>query len=190
MGCSDNNSQKDAGNATLINKSVNDSSWTSKLSVALNIPKIHNGVDSFELRLWSSLSMTDLQLLTTLRYSDGQWHCTESRYWIGKIDEWGKNGFPLADSVQTKKLFSMIPYESILDSLRSYNLWNKPSQHDIPNFVDNTADGMAYTLEIAGNEKFHSITYRNPQAYSDPFNRQFYSLLKFLSNSIGAFVIP
>ena len=134
--------------------------------------------------------ITDLKLLTTLRYSGGQWHCTETRYWIGKTDEREKNEFPSVDSVQTKKTISMISFESILDSLRNYNLWNMPSQHDIPNFADNTADGMTYTLEAADTERYHSITYRNPQAYSDPYNRQFYSLLKFLRESIGAFLIP
>lgn len=190
LGCSGRTSEKDAGNAGDTNMLGNDSNWTAKRTIALNLPRINHGVDSFELRLWSSFSMLDLQSLITLRYSDGQWHYTESIYWIGKIDEWGKNMALWVDSVQTKRIFSTIPYESILDSIQRYSFWDMPSQQDIPDFVDRTADGVEYILEVAGRERYKSITYRNPQKYSDTFNRQFNSLLEFLSKSIKAFVIP
>jgi hypothetical protein len=190
IGCSDRESQNQTNDTRKKNNEViRDSSLTTRLSTALHLPKIEKGVDSFELRLWSSLSMTDLQILTTLRFSDGLWHCTQSRYWIGAITEWGKNRSLYVDSVETRKVVPTIPYKDLLDTIRRYHITNIPSQQDIPGFVDRTADGMVYVLEIAESNKYYSITYRNPQTYDDSANKKISSLLSFLNRSISAFTI-
>jgi hypothetical protein len=160
--CTSKTSQKTIEEPIKINKVVlSDSSWTNKLAVALNLPIIDHGVDSFELRLWSSLTMTDLQTLTILRFSDGIWHCTESRYWIDAIDEWGRNQSLIADSVLTRKITPRSPIKTIIDSLDHYEIFKIPSQQEIPNFVDRTADGISYTLELAGPNRYYKVSYRN-----------------------------
>lgn len=190
FGCSDRTSQNKSNNSTKKTETaVNDSSWTTRLSIALNLPTINRGVDSFELRLWSSLSITDIRNVIILRFSGGRWHCTESQYWVETIDEMGVNSALSADSIQTKKVLPAIPYKDLLDSIKHYEIWNIPTQQDIPDFVDRTADGMTYTLEIAQPHKYYSVTYRNPQAYTDPANEKFNALLKFLSRSINVFTI-
>jgi hypothetical protein len=187
---SDNhNRQESVGKDKIL---VDSSTWAMRLmrlANTLNLPRIDKGVDSFELRLWSSLSGTDLQILTILRFSDSAWCCTESRYWVGSIDEWGKNRSLYADSVFTRRILPKTPFNIILDTLNQYELFKLPSQHEIPGFVDKTADGMNYTLEISTSQSYKVIKYRNPQYYNDTLNRKITSLLKFLNHSINAFVM-
>src|SRR2546421_8363128 len=66
---------------TSVRFGFSDHEWHQKLTDAFNLPRIDNGVDSFELRLWSLMAMTDLETITILRFKDSTWRLTETRYW-------------------------------------------------------------------------------------------------------------
>jgi hypothetical protein len=163
--------------------------WHQKFTNAINLPDITKGVDSFELRLWCDLVITDLKTVTILRYTDSSWKLTETRYWVNTPNEWAKQPELIIDSLTTKRVIPKLPFFQAIDSIESYRLDTAITQRKIPNFEDRTADGMSYTIEIATKNSYRVIYYNNPFSYSDPNDTQITKFLKFMGKNLNAFVI-
>lgn len=142
----------------------------------LNLPYIFNGVDSFELRIWSYSMWTRKDLLI-LRYLKDKWVLTEYEYYTNEN---------LVDSLQSNS--KQILYDSISgikNLLESDSLLNLPSQFQIPGFWDNTADGVTYHLEIATKKFYKFLSYHNPAFFKDKYNRFFQSILDALNSKLN-----
>jgi hypothetical protein len=159
------------------------------LTNALNLSQINQGVDSFELRLWSSLAPTDLAILTILKFIDSAWHLTETQYWISYTNKYPAPDLFILDSSTTKKQGHKVEFSALIDSIESFNLQNIPDQNKIPDFRDGTADGMYYTLEVATKTKYKIFSYHNPARYQDSTNRKVTDILVFLQRNLNAFVM-
>jgi hypothetical protein len=155
----------------------------------LNFSQIEKGVDSFELRLWSSVATTDFNFLTILKYSDSTWHLTETRYWIENVKNYPNADLMMLDSSKTKLNFPTRSFEKIIDSIESFRIDLIPSQHQIAGFMDKTADGAYYTLEVATKRYYKLLSYHNPKYYEDSSNKRVVELLNFLERDLRAFVM-
>jgi hypothetical protein len=163
--------------------------WHQTLTDAINLSHIDKGVDSFELRLWCDAAMTNISIVTILKYTDSTWRLNQTRYWtkaIGKLGESRRFSF---DSSETKKVIPDLAFEQIFDSLQCFRLDTLPTQLDIPNFRDKVADGMTYIIEVSTKKYYRQLSYSNPFYYDDPYNKQASNFLKFMAQHLNAFVI-
>jgi hypothetical protein len=155
------------------------------ISQLLRLSEINKGVDSFEIRIWTFLIITDLRTVTILNYSNYKWDLTETRYWITEKPD---NSTLKFDSSSTYEIIPKISFTEIYDSIKEFHLERLPYQADIPNFVDRTADGTDYFIEFAGRDYYKSLWYTNPHAYQDPNNKQVTLFIEFLKrNRLGVF---
>jgi len=155
---------------------------------ALNLPRIDKGVDSFELRLWCSLAMTNLTTITILRYSDSTWRLTETTYWREPPSDWSKPSTLIIDSSVTRVIAPDLSITAILDSLKGFRLDTFMTQKKIPGFRNMVGDGMSYKIEIATKGFYNLTSYDNPSHYRDGYNSHITQFLNFMKNNLGAFV--
>jgi len=155
---------------------------------ALSLSDISQGVDSFELRIWSSLGATDLAILTILKFVDSTWQLTETQYWISYINRYPKADKIVLDSLITKRQNPSTSFSNILDSIKHFNLDTIPNQSRIPGFRDRTADGMGYTIEFAKKDIYNLVFYHNPNRYKDSINKNVTETLNFFQRNLNVFV--
>ena len=137
-----------------------------------NLPEIHKGVDSFELRIWVTSGMISPEELVTLRYSDGQWVAARYRYYDREntLDSLKMQRINLSDSIG--KVVSYLSDPAVL---------TLPTQAAIPGFVDNVADGQDCTLEISTKTFYKVLSYHCPEHFKEPTNKKFMEIVAFLN---------
>ena len=136
-----------------------------------NLPEIIKGVDSFELRIWVS-SMMIPDFATILRYSDTQWVAHKYAYYENENT---------LDSVIIKKINLTDSIGKVVAYLSDSSILNLPSQHAIPGFIDNVADGQSCTIEISTKHFYKALHYHCPEHFTDPYNKRFLQLINFLN---------
>lgn len=148
--------------------------FSKRRSELLNLPIIFKGVDSFELRVWSFGFWTRADLFV-LRYSQNKWVAANYIYYATEniIDSLHLITRQVANDTASR-IQHYLSQDSVL---------KLPSQFAIPNFRDNTADGVTYYIEVATNKFYKQWCYHNPQYFDDPDNRQFMRLLNFLTSN-------
>ena len=150
-----------------------------KLTDALLLSRIDSGVDSIELRIWNKSAIINLHQLTILNYKDSGWHLTRTTYWSNTV--WNLDNSKITiDSSETKQLDSKIPYTAVADTIAKYRLDTIPTQTQIPNFEDRTADGTTYVIELATNKYYKSLSYSNPKFYTELNHQKNKCLFEFL----------
>jgi hypothetical protein len=182
------NNFKTYSDTTLI-YGVSKHEWHQKLTDAFNLPRIDQGVDSFEMRLWCSLSMTDIRTITILRYSDSTWKLTETRYWVQNMRNWNKNSKYILDSLITKNIIPGSAFSTIINSIQKFELNTLPTQDKIPGFHNGVSDGMNYQIEIATKNYYHRLSYANPFHYQDKHNKKISNFLMFCKTNLKAFIM-
>jgi hypothetical protein len=136
-----------------------------------NLPDITKGVDSFELRIWKSSNLTP-DYFTILRYSDDGW--------VGHKAAYYENDKEL-DSLVIWRIELVDSVEKVATFLSDSNVLNLPSQHAIPDFIDNVADGQTCTIEIATNGFYKALHYHCPEHYADTYNKRFMGIVNYLN---------
>ena len=152
-----------------------------QVTKVLNYSTLNNGVDSFELRLWTDLGHTDFKSVKVLKYEDSNWHLSETRYWISGDSSFPNRGSKIfldSGNIEFSRLIT--PISSILDTLFKFNLVTFPTQSQISGFSDNVADGLYYDLEVATKNYYKLLSYHEPERYADNSNRNFSRILKLL----------
>ena len=148
--------------------------FSKQQSEFLNLPGIYEGVDSFELRIWSFGFWTRTDLFI-LRYSQDKWIAANYIYYDTEnvIDSLHLITRQVSNDTATK----------VRDYLIQDSILKLPPQIAIPNFRDNTADGETYYIEIATNKFYKQLSYHNPRHFNDADNRQFMRLMEFITSN-------
>lgn len=138
-------------------------------ALKLNLTSIDKGVDSFEMRIWVGSMFVEHDLII-LKYADTSWLTQKIRYYES---EDGVTHF------KNKKIKPTISLPLLIDSLKQIQLDKLISQEQIPNFVDNVADGVTYHLEIATKGSYKLLTYHCPEhfAKTEINNKKFLDLV-------------
>jgi len=148
----------------------------------LNYSSIENGVDSLEIRLWTSLGHTDLNLVDILKYENNNWHYSQNRYWYsGDANFPNKGSKMFLDSAEIKSPKLDLAFSEIIAKLKAIDLRTLPSQSQITGFSDNIADGEYYDLEVATKNYYRHLFFHEPRRYSDSVNQRFSRLIKLLA---------
>jgi hypothetical protein len=142
----------------------------SEQALKLNLTPIDNGVDSFELRIWVGSMLVEHDLII-LKYSDTSWLTQKIRYYNSEDD---------VTHFKNEKLINpTIALPLLIDSLLQMHLDKLLSQEEIPNFVDNIADGVTYDVEVATKGSYKLLTYHCPEhfAKTEINNKKFLDLV-------------
>ena len=136
----------------------------------LNLIPIDKGVDSFEMRIWVGSMFVEHDLII-LKYLDTSWLGQKVRYY--------KSEDGVTHFKNERLLKPAITLPLLIDSLRVIQLDKLISQEQIPNFVDNVADGVTYNLEIATKSSYKLLTYHCPEHFSktEINNKKFLDLI-------------
>jgi len=162
----------------------------SNLSSELNLSKIDNGVDSFEMRIWIAGIFTEQNLYIIKINSSGLSSC-QIRYYDRSPYQGEKKLDPkipdifmmVVDSFVSNRVEYRIDPSKFLDSINEMGLVNIPSQEEIPGFTDNVADGTFVTFEIATNKYYKRLRYHCPAYYAkkgDLNSQKVINLLNFI----------
>lgn len=148
----------------------------------LNLTPIDKGVDSFEIRIWVSSIFIEKDLLV-LKYSDNTWQHQKIRFYRRPDD--------VVYSKQEKIKRPEISLELLVDSIRRIQFDKLLPQNEIPGFVDNVADGVWYSVEIATKGSYKQLTYHCPERFAktEINNKKFLDLI-FLLNRYYHFWMP
>lgn len=140
----------------------------------MDLDKIYKGVDSFEIRLWI-VSMLKPNRMVLLKKSN---QIITSQDFTYEYSLENKLSFKAGKIVQNNS------YQILIDSLNNYSFENMLSQNEIEGFVDNVADGVTYTLEIATSKYYKLLTYHCPGRYADTDenNRLFLNIILLLDH--------
>jgi hypothetical protein len=140
--------------------------WRTKANDKFNLPIIHHGVDSFELRIWltsKALNLASPDAVKILKYSNSKWELSFIGLYSGLVEDSSQHEV-------TNKLFIEQKDPSynllgIIDKVDQMKLKDIPTQDDLPNFVDNTTNGNYYTIELATNKYYKLLRYHNPELF-------------------------
>jgi hypothetical protein len=144
-------------------------------SEKFNLPDITKGVDSFELRIWISSNLTP-DYFTILRYSDDGWVGHKAAYFESDKE---------LDSAVVRKLELVDSVEKVMSFLSDSSVLNLPSQHAIPDFIDNVADGQSCTIEIATKGFYKALHYHCPEHFVDTYNKRFMVIVNYLNEYLN-----
>lgn len=140
----------------------------------LNLPEIHNGVDSFEMRVWY-WGFGGGHSLIDLRFINDKWSGYRTEIFLNS------NGVVATlDSSLTKSLNIPKEIDSIVNYFISDSILELPSQQAIPNFRDGIGDGQGCDVEIATKHFYKSLNYHCPEHFSDKYNQKFLEAVMFL----------
>jgi hypothetical protein len=123
----------------------------------LNLTPIDKGVDSFEMRIWVGSMFVEHDLII-LKYSDTSWQTQKVRYY--------KSEDGVMHFKNEKIVKPTLSLPSLIDSLKQIRFDKFISQEEIPNFIDNVADGVTYNLEIATKGNYKLLTYHCPEHFA------------------------
>lgn len=172
---------------------------TNNLTEELNLHKLKNGVDSFELRLRASISVTRFNLLFLIKKANDSWICNRYLFkykheGVERKRERGIDGFSLddwldvaVDSFRVEKLTPKSGWSSFIQKLDSTKIYELPSQNEIENWRDEVTDGIDYYVEFANNKKYKFIYYNCPDYYAKKYFecKQFNDFVKIIKEEFG-----
>jgi hypothetical protein len=144
-------------------------------SARFNLPEIHKGVDSFELRIWVT-GMIRPSRLVILRFQDSNWYCQKYEYFTTDSE---------IDSFKVESVMVPSEVKTIVDSLHAEQILRLPSQKAIAGFVDKIADGQTCRIEVATKSYFQSLLYHCPEHYDEYNNNKFMELVNFLNKFLN-----
>jgi hypothetical protein len=140
----------------------------------MGLENIYTGVDSFEIRLWI-VSMIKPNRMVLLKKSN---QIITSQDFTYDYSSDNKLSFKAGKVIQNNS------YSILVDSLKNFDFESMLSQDEINNFVDNVADGVTYTMEVATTKYYKLISYHCPEHYAntEQNNRQVLHIVLLLDN--------
>ena len=150
-----------------------------KLVTQLNLNRLENGVDSFELRFNTRISLIPYGQLLIIKKIDNRWTCIEYNYVIkhpvmasGQKTLDYVQSFAI-DTIQVVKKNPSSGWLKFLTSIDSRNIYDLPDQEDIRAWDSlhvAIADGTSYFVEFANDDRYKFYSYTDPQFFAKYFN--------------------
>lgn len=146
-----------------------------KIVNELILNKLENGVDSFELRLWTKIEVSNGGNILVIKKINDAWTCLEYSYLETRKDYKGEQnviGYVTSFTIDTfwvKKLQPLSDWENFLTEINKENIYELPTQSDIIGWKDIVTDGYTYNIEFATKNNYRFYTYNCPDIYEDDF---------------------
>ena len=157
----------------------------------LSLNKLENGVDTFELRLWAKVEVTNGGQVFVIRKIDNQWTCTHY-YYIESEGKFNSNIFTqitnfTIDTFWVKKEKPKTSWDSFFKAVEKENIYGLPIQSDIKGFKPIVDDGFTYCIEFATKSKYKFYWYNCPDVYEGEFKecKQMTNILDIFNKEFG-----
>ena len=159
-----------------------------KTADELMLNKLENGADSFELRLWAKVEVTNGGQVFVIKKINNQWNCLHYSYLESKgmmspnqgLIKWITDF--TVDTFCVKKMQPVTDWKTFFAAVEKENIYNLPSQSDIKGWVNGVCDGLTYYVEYATKDKYKFYWYNCPDVYEDKFKE-----CKQMTNILGVF---
>jgi hypothetical protein len=152
--------------------------WRVKANKTFELPLIHDGVDSFELRIWEGTKFQNPNKVRILNYADSSWKLTLAYLYSGLIEDSSQHEVINKLFLENRRASQTL--SAIIYLLRDMQIERIPTQEELPSFEDTTTEGFYYTIELATNKYYKLLRYHNPDSFSrDLNNKNIASLIKY-----------
>lgn len=161
--------------------------WDSLARGKLSLRELKHGYDSLAIRFWYSQFKVNQNYIVEffykhdslvgkkVTYSTGAWYFDSAiMYSALKI---------IPQSVNEKRLtISKLQFDSITSYFKIPFL---PNMHNIPNLIDNVADGNSYGIEVATKNSYRFYEYTNPELFKEQFKEAelFFDFTQFVERN-------
>lgn len=164
-----------------------------KAAHELNLNLLENGVDSFELRLWTRIEATNGGQVLVIKKTNNQWVCLDYTYLISQYGSPAKQGwFDYAtsftiDTFWVSKKQPNTNWPLFLKAINKEKIYELPAQSDIEGWENRVSDGKTYCIEFANKEKYRFYWYNCPDIYEEKFKECFHmtNILKIFDTEFG-----
>lgn len=154
----------------------------------LNLKKLESGVDSFELRLWTKVEVTNGGQVLIIKKVNENWTCLDYSYLESQQDfQVGQNVIDYLtsfniDSFCVKKKQPKTDWATFLKEIEKEKIYDLPSQSEISGWENKVSDGNTYYVEFANKDKYKFYWFNCPDIYEKEFNE-----CRHMSNILGIF---
>lgn len=148
---------------------------TKNLVDELNLNRLTNGVDSFELRLWTKVEVTNGGQVLIIKKINGEWTCLEYIYleaFHGDFQRMSDLEFNTSFSIDTfwvDKKQPQTSWDTFFSSIEQEKIYELPSESDIDGWENYVTDGYSYFVEFATKDKYKFYSYNCPDVYEEDF---------------------
>src|SRR6188768_4240745 len=147
--------------------------YLNKFSDELNLQRLEDGVDSFELRFNTEISVLKCGFgqLLVIKKIENEWTCLEYHYIVNDIP-FGTRDYVKDFSIDTVSIYKRHPksgWTKLFEELEKQHIYDLPSQYDIPSWDSlgvTIADGKGYSVEFADNQRHRYYSYNTPQDFA------------------------
>lgn len=143
----------------------------------LNLRDLEIGVDSLVLRIWyeEELWIGGDYMLDIKIDKDGRKNGFLYRYWSKQVDYSEMRGdniyelFAKIDSFIVKNVVPKSGWDNFLKQLQRENIYDLPSENNIPGFKSRHTDGYTWIVEVATKNSYRFYYYGTPYIYAKEF---------------------
>ncbi len=154
----------------------------------LNLNRLENGVDSFELRLWTKVEVTNGGQVLIIKKINDNWTCLDYSYLESQQDfKEGQNiidhmtSFTI-DTFWVKKKQPHTDWITFLSEIEKEKIYELPAQTEIDGWENRVSDGYTYYIEFANKDKYKFYWYNCPDIYEEEFAE-----CQHMTNILGIF---
>ena len=156
----------------------------------LNLNRLENGTDSFELRLWAKVEVTNYGQIFIVKKVNKLWTCIHYsflkslKFYPNIID--GIKKFTL-DSSWVDTVKPKTDWDTFFKAIDKENIYGLPIQSDIKGWKNIVTDGFTYYVEYATKDKYKFYYYNCPDVYEDDFKecKQMTNILSVFNKEFG-----
>jgi hypothetical protein len=139
----------------------------------LKLNRLENGADSFELRLWANVEVTNAGQIFIIKKVKKQWTCLHYFY-LKKEGNWNSDIIKMAtnftiDSSWVETEHPKTNWNSFFKAIKKENIYELPIQSDIKGWKPIVDDGFTYYVEYATRDKYKFYYYNCPDVYENEF---------------------
>ncbi len=135
----------------------------------LNLNKLENGIESFELRLWSKFEVFNLGHVMIIKRINNHWTCLDYTYIESRKEVFDYITDFTIDTFWVKKKQPKSGWRSIFTEIKKEGIYDLPTQSKIDGWEHNICDGITFYIEFATKNKYKFYSYNCPDVYEDNF---------------------
>ena len=161
-----------------------------KKTEQLMFNKLWMATDSFEIRLWAKVEVTNGGHVYVIKKINNQWVCLHY-FFIENHDYWSNlnsyiNNLTI-DTFWVKKLQPKSNWNNFFNQIEKENIYKLPSQGDIKGWESIVEDGITYGVEIGTKNKYKLYYYNCPDVYSEKYIecKQMTNILEIFDKEFG-----
>lgn len=159
----------------------------------LDLQDLKESTDSFEIRVWALIGVMNRHRVYVIKPKRKEWICLEYEFknsWMGMdngVDPLITRTAFLVDTFSVRKYQPEITWQEFTQKLEDQNIYNLPTQIEIPHWKNLVSDGHTFVIEYLHNREYGFYFYNCPDLYAEDFEqcRKMTNILGILEEEVG-----